>query len=164
MSNSTSHSGHKLLVTGDPAGYQNAHTVLVRLPHLGKQIGTYRHAEFVVVVLVAEAAGHPAALDRGGDDVESRSAEHVDGLRCGVAGPLLAVRVIKEADTETGLSCRKELRKIDTVCLGDVPQSLKRLEAVGGERGDGRGIVQEVLVIEPQHGQHTGFDDDDLAA
>src|SRR5580693_5891715 len=165
MHDDPSHSGNKLLMAGNPAGYQHPRAALLfGLLYLGTQAGADGHAESVVIRLVAETACHTTALDRRSGNVKSGGAQHVDGLRCGGAGPLLAVRVVEEPGTEARLGGGKEFRKIDTGFLGDVPQGLKRLKATGCERSDRSRVVQQVLVVKTQHGKHAGLDDDDLAA
>src|SRR5271157_2248820 len=91
------HSREELLVTRDPARHQRARAArFIGTPHLREQVLANSHAEFVVLALVAEAAGHAAALDRRSHDIEARGAQHFDGLRSGVASPLLAMRVIEQ--------------------------------------------------------------------
>src|SRR5450755_4891422 len=101
MQNRAAHTRHKLLMTGDPASHQHPlATFQVRLTHLGKQVLADRHAEFVIIVLVPEASRHAAALNRRRYDVETRRPQEFDGLRCSIAGLLLAVSVVEQPGSE----------------------------------------------------------------
>src|SRR5664279_440820 len=131
MQNGATRSRRKLLMTGDPAGHQHSGVSLqVRPAHLGKQVLADRHAEFVIVVFVAEASRHTAALNRRSYNVETRRPQKFDGLRCGIAGLLLAVSVVEQPGSKTRLGRWKQFRKVETGFSGDVPHCLQRLKAV----------------------------------
>src|SRR6516162_4664557 len=165
MQDCASHSGDQLLMTGGPAGDQDPRcSVLLGLPHLGKQVRSYCHTEVVVIALVAEASCHTAALNRGQGDIKSSSAQQVNGLRGGVARPLLTVRVVEELCPEMRFVRWEYMGEVNSLLLCDVPDELKRFKTVRSKGGDRGLIVKQIFAVEAEHGEHTGFDDRDLSA
>src|SRR5271165_4387224 len=87
----------ELLMTRNPARHQRARAAcLIGTPHLREEVLANRHAQFVILAFVAEAAGHAATLYRRGYNVEARGPQNIDGLRRGIACSLLAMRVVEQ--------------------------------------------------------------------
>src|SRR5271170_7972624 len=73
--------GLELLGAGHARDDQRARAVAVGLADLCEQILADGHAKLIELFFVTETAGHAAAFDLGGGDVESGGAEQVvDGV------------------------------------------------------------------------------------
>src|SRR5208337_226308 len=97
MKDLSTHPRQQLLMARYTAGNQCARSaLLVRAPHLRKEVLADRHAQFVILALISEAAGHAATFHGRSHNIEARRAQHVDGLRRGIARSLLAMRMVEE--------------------------------------------------------------------
>ncbi len=149
--------GVDLFQTGGAAGDHLAVGDAVG-PELVAEAAPHVHTDLVVVGLVPEAAGHPAALGLGGDDVVAAVLQDGDGVGLQPERPLLAVAVVSESVAVGG---RQRLR-LGTVVKEPV-DVLKDLVAVLGERGE-RLAVDELLVLALEHRVVAGLDDHHVAA
>ena len=115
-------------------------------------------AELVVLGFVAEAAGHPAAFDVGGDDIVAEIVENSLRVRFKAEGALLTVAVVGDAFPVT----RGECVGIATV-LDEPVDVFERLVAVLAEWTISI-LGQELVILAVEHREIARFDDNDIAA
>src|SRR5215471_7084098 len=151
-------------MAGCAAGDEDSRrAVRLALTYLCNEILANCHTEIEIVALVAKATGHTATLHGRGDHIESSGAQDVDGLGRGIAGTLLAMRVVEELCTKMRLASRKYFSEINSLLLRGVPYHLQRFETVGGKGRYEVVAVEQVLAIETEHGEHARFQHGDLA-
>src|SRR5271166_3375787 len=112
MQHLTPHARPQLLMTRRATGNERTRGILLGRSHLREKIFADRHAQFVVLAFVAEAAGHPATLYGRRDHIEAARPKNIDGLTGGVAGPLLAMRVVENPGSMRRAIRRKDGREL----------------------------------------------------
>src|SRR5664280_792422 len=165
MKDLASQSCQQLLMAGNSTRDQGSRSALLfGAPHLRKQVFADSHAQLVILALIPEAARHATAFHRGRHHIKTRCEQYVDGLRCGIARPLLAMRVVEEPRTLRASAGSEYLRQVELQLLRDSPQHFQRLKAVLRKQRLRARIVEQMLEVEAQHGQHAGFKHDDFPA
>src|ERR1039458_9240278 len=102
-------------MAGSPARDQGSRSApLFGAPQLRKQVFADSHAQLVILAFIPEAARHAAAFHRGRHHIKTRCEQYVDGLRCGIARPLLAMRVVEEPRAVRASAGGEYLRQVET--------------------------------------------------
>lgn len=97
MNHRVSNPGLDLFVTGNSARNQcSLAAFFIGISDLFEQVLANCHADFIKLFLVAEAAGHAAALDLGGRHLESDGSQDPFRLPGTSYGFLLTVAMIEE--------------------------------------------------------------------
>ena len=78
-------------------------------------------------------------------------------------GTLLAMRVIEELRSQMRFAYGKYLSKINSLLLGNVADDLQRFETVRGEGGNEFLIVEQMLVVETEHGEYARLNHGDCS-